>query len=148
MSLRMIQNSSYKLAKLSVSRYFSLTSKVFEIQVPSSKPPKDTEQFDQDIKNLKWRTPYAEKKEEWYSKLKLFAPEDDKNSSAITALQQPIDLRPSAIKKWWKRKNVQRERFMQQFIPERHEILGNDLAAAHFLVHRGGAVRSAQFKVF
>lgn len=33
------------------------------------------------------------------------------------------------------------ERYLQQFIPERQQILGNDLAAAHFLVHRGGRVR-------
>lgn len=33
------------------------------------------------------------------------------------------------------------ERYLQQFIPERHQILGNDLAAAHFLTHRGGRVR-------
>lgn len=137
----MLQSSCHKLAQLKFSRYFGVTSNVFGIHVPSSKPPKDTEQFEQDIKNLKWRTPYAEKKEEWYSKLKLFAPDDDTNASAITVLQQPIDLRLSSIKSWWIRKNMQRERFMQQFIPERHEILGNDLAAAHFLVHRGGAVR-------
>ena len=29
----------------------------------------------------------------------------------------------------------------QMFIPERHEILGNDLATAHFVVARGGKVR-------
>lgn len=34
-----------------------------------------------------------------------------------------------------------KERYFQQYLPERHEILGNDLAAAHFIVHRKGKVR-------
>lgn len=34
-----------------------------------------------------------------------------------------------------------KERFFQQYIPERHQILGNDLATAHFIVHRKGKVR-------
>lgn len=33
------------------------------------------------------------------------------------------------------------EALLQLYIPERHEILGNNLAAAHFLVHRGASVR-------
>jgi hypothetical protein len=90
---------------------------------------------------MKWRVEPGDKPGAWYSKFKLFAPEDDKNSVLVTALQQPVDFRPSTLKKWWKKRNTQHERFMQQFIPERHEILGNDLAAAHFLVHRGGSVR-------
>lgn len=56
-------------------------------------------------------------------------------------LVQPIDLHPRAIKKWWQEYKVRKERFLQQFIPERHEILGNDLAAAHFLLFRKGKVK-------
>lgn len=111
------------------------------LEIPSSKPIKDTEKIEADKRNLQWRTIPSEKEGAWYSKFKVFAPEDDKNSSVVTTLQQPIDLRPSAIKKWWEKRNIQREKFMQQFIPERHQILGNDLASAHFLVHRGGSIR-------
>lgn len=109
--------------------------------MPSSKPIRDTEKIDEDKERLKWRTPPSEKPGAWYSNLKLFAPEKDTNSTVITALQQPFDFSPSGIRKWMEKRSIERERFMQQFIPERHEILGNDLAAAHFLVHRGGSIR-------
>lgn len=33
------------------------------------------------------------------------------------------------------------EIFQQRFIPERHQQLGNDIAAAHFIVYRGGGVK-------
>lgn len=59
----------------------------------------------------------------------------------ITKLQAKIDLRPSQVKKWWKHNLEKQERFLQQYIPERHQILGNDLAAAHFLVFRQGRVK-------
>lgn len=99
------------------------------------------ERIEEDKKKLKWRTPMSEKPEEWYSKMKLFAPEKDTNSHLITKFQQPIDLSPKAIKNWWVNGQEKTEQLMQQFIPERHEQLGNDLAAAHFLVHRGGSIR-------
>lgn len=56
-------------------------------------------------------------------------------------LAQPLDFSPSGIKKWWKDYKIRKERFLQQFIPERHETLGNDLAAAHFLLFRKGKVK-------
>jgi hypothetical protein len=80
-----------------------------------------------------------------YSKLSLFAPDPDKdtNSRFLTMMAQPIDLSPKSVKRWWHNRKVSQEKTMQSFIPERLEILGNDLSAAHFLVHRGGAVRFA-----
>lgn len=90
---------------------------------------------------LKWRTPYNERENEWYSKFKTFAPDKNENTDIIAFLQQPIDLSFKAMQDRKERKRVSTEKFMQQFITERHEILGNDLAAAHFLVHRGGSVK-------
>lgn len=89
--------------------------------------------------SLQWRTSW-DRKGEWYSKLKVFA-SDSNNTNIIKFLQSPIDLRPSSIKKWYFRKMEEAERSMQQYIPERNQILGNDLAAAHFLVYRGGRVK-------
>jgi len=117
------------------------------IEVPSSKPLSEERQaeMDESRKKLLWRQKPYEKKDQWYSKFKLFLQDDDEPSkdTLITRLQQPVILRPTAVKKWWKKNMEQKERFMQQYIPERHNILGNDLAAAHFLVFRNGRVRFA-----
>lgn len=126
-------------------RSISSTS-VRSIDVPSSKPLNEErkQQLDEDKKSLKWRAVPSERKGEWYSKFKLFL-DDDKDAapreSMFVKLVQPIDLRPSLIKKWYKKDQEKRERFLQQFVPERHQILGNDLAAAHFLVFRSGKVK-------
>ncbi|GLV32261.1 Nucleobindin 1 [Carabus blaptoides fortunei] len=90
--------------------------------------------------SLQWRTPWDQRRGEWYSKLKLFG-SDHNNADVIRFLQSPIDLSPSAIKRWWYRKQEEKEIYMQQYIPERNQILGDDLAAAHFIVHRGGSVK-------
>jgi len=45
------------------------------------------------------------------------------------------------IVRWYKHHRVEFIKSSQAFIPERHEILGADLATAHFLVHRGGRVK-------
>lgn len=120
------------------------------LDVPSSKPL--TEQRQQELedskKTLEWRVKPFERKGAWYSKFKLLMQDDNEatTESLAVRLQKPIDLRPKAIKKWWNLNNQKQERFLQQFIPERHEILGNDLAAAHFLLYRGGKVRFFQQK--
>lgn len=91
---------------------------------------------------LKWRQPYGERKNEWYSKFKVFA--SDKNEAdedMIAFMQQPLDFSAEARRAKKEKKRVSDERFMQQFVADRHRILGNDLAAAHFLVHRGGSVK-------
>lgn len=89
---------------------------------------------------LQWRTPWADQSGVWYSKFKLFG-SDKNNAEIIKFLQTPIKLSPSAIKKWWKRKQLETEIAMQGYIPERNKILGNDLAAAHFIVFRCGKVK-------
>lgn len=74
------------------------------------------------------------------TKLKLFANEEQ-TSDYIVMMQKPINLNPQSWLKFWEKKKEKEERHMQQFIPERHEILGPDLATAHFILHRGGAVK-------
>lgn len=133
----MIQQRSFMLARACLTRNFSVK---FDGSNPFEKEPLK-KNIQDDIDELKWRTPMGEKSDEWYSKFKLFATENDTNSQVLTAMQQPFDFSITGIKKRRKNKAVKTEIFMQQFIPERHEILGNDLAAAHFVVHRGGSVR-------
>lgn len=74
------------------------------------------------------------------TKLKYFA-NNEQTSDYIIMMQKPVNLNPKDWLETWEKKKEKQERHMQQFIPERHEILGSDLAAAHFILHRGGAVK-------
>ncbi|KAF2900179.1 hypothetical protein ILUMI_06011 [Ignelater luminosus] len=91
-------------------------------------------------KDLQWRTPWHEKEGQHYSFLRSMYSEES-NTSMMKFLQTPINLSPAAIKKWWAKKQEFKDIWMQQYIPERNETLGNELAAAHFVVHRDGAVK-------
>lgn len=106
-------------------------------------PPKTAyeQRLDKAKVKLRWRTPLNESKEEWKSKFSLFAPKKGEDVDTLMFFQRPIDLSISGWKKRREAKRVKLEIFMQQFIPERHHILGSDLAAAHFVVHRGGSVK-------
>lgn len=98
------------------------------------------QEIEESKKRLQWRKPLSENSQEWQSKFKVFG-DDEQNSDFISLMQQPIDLSPSSVKKWWENRKEYIERQMQSYIPERHNILGNDLAVGHFLVYRGGSVK-------
>lgn len=89
---------------------------------------------------LQWRTPWHQKEGHYYSTLRTFYSEDN-NVDVLKYLQMPINLTPSAIKKWWARRQEEKEVLLQQYLPDRNQMLGNELAAAHFIVYRGGAVK-------
>lgn len=42
---------------------------------------------------------------------------------------------------WYKRKRVEFHKYNQRYVTERVKSLGSDIAAAHFVVYRGGAIR-------
>jgi hypothetical protein len=88
-----------------------------------------------------WRAPWDQKEGEWYSKFKLFAPEKGGSPDVVRILQSRINFGPQALQKWIKKCKREAQVLDMQYIPERHKILGSDLAAAHFLVHRGAAIR-------
>lgn len=87
-----------------------------------------------------WRKT-LEEQGEWTSALRLFAPQKKTRSTLMKLIQAPIDFRPSAIRSWFERKKKDAEIFDQRFIKERHEVLGKDLASAHFILARGGKIR-------
>ncbi|VEN41651.1 unnamed protein product [Callosobruchus maculatus] len=89
---------------------------------------------------FRWRTPWHQKEGQHYSFLRAFYSEKSKTST-LSWRQQPIDLSPSGIKNWWAKKKEISEIVQQSYIPERNQVLGNELAAAHFIVARGGAVK-------
>ncbi|EDW79072.1 uncharacterized protein Dwil_GK12325 [Drosophila willistoni] len=98
------------------------------------------EEMAADKQKLNWRKPIGDRPEDWNSKLKLFS-DSEQTSDFIVMMQQPLDLSPSNLRNWWDKRKERIERHMQQFIPERHKILGPELAAAHFILYRGGAVK-------
>ncbi|KAK5640640.1 hypothetical protein RI129_011451 [Pyrocoelia pectoralis] len=89
---------------------------------------------------MEYRTKWHAKEGYYYSFLRSFYTEES-NASLLKLIQSPIDLSPESIKKWWLRRKERENIFMQQYIPERNQMLGDELAAAHFIVHRGGAVK-------
>lgn len=110
--------------------------------VPSFRQLKESYQkkIDEDKKNLNWRIKPIELPGTHKSKLSVFDSEEHVPSS-LSVIAQPLDFSIKGIKNWWREYKVTKERFLQQFIPERHQILGNDLATAHFLLFRGGKVK-------
>lgn len=106
---------------------------------PDENPKRIKKHIEEDKKRLQWRTPIDQVV--WQSKLKVFEPDENVPSTFAVAMQQPIDFSPRGVKNWYIKRKKQLNIAMQGFIPERHEILGNDLAAAHFIVHRGGEVK-------
>lgn len=97
------------------------------------------EQIDADRKALKWRRTAAEAGY-FMNKLKLFS-NDHQTSDFLSTVSKPIDLSPSNLLAIWRNKKKFAARYMQQYLPERHKILGPDLATAHFILYRGGSVK-------
>nr|XP_022921079.1 distal membrane-arm assembly complex protein 2 [Onthophagus taurus] len=100
----------------------------------------ELDKMKEDVKSLKWRSTWHEKEGQYYSTLRTFYTEHN-NSAVMKFIQSPIKLWPSDIKKWWAGKQEEKSIIMQQYIPARNQMLGNELAAAHFVVHRGGSVK-------
>lgn len=58
-----------------------------------------------------------------------------------TAASKETDFSILSITKWYKHQKAEYAKVSQSFDPRRHEVLGADLATAHFLIHRGGQVK-------
>lgn len=86
---------------------------------------------------LKWRQPVVEKSTFLTEGLRFFAMERTKPFFEI--IRRPFD-RASLIE-LLEHKRMEVSITNQRFIADRHRILGNDLAAAHFIVARGGQVK-------
>lgn len=92
--------------------------------------------------DMNWRTSWISKEDHSNIMDPTRAFYDDTNQvDTLRFLQTPINLSPSAIKKWWNNRQEHRAMMLQSYLPDRNRILGNELAAAHFLVFRGGAIK-------
>jgi len=78
---------------------------------------------------------------EWRSMFYFFQPKKGISIDVVHRLQKGIDLRPQTIKKWYHERKALKNQLTQTYVTERVQAVGFDLAAAHFLVHRGGRVR-------
>lgn len=56
-------------------------------------------------------------------------------------LQKDYDFTFRGLKNWWQTHKKDLEAYKQRYISQRVETLGPELAAAHFVVYRGGAVK-------
>lgn len=91
-------------------------------------------------RKLIWRIPHSQNKSSWSSKLRIFAPART-NIDLQTRLAKPFPWNLKDFLAERRKKGVMMQAYFQQFIVERHQTLGNDLASAHFLVHRGAMVK-------
>lgn len=85
--------------------------------------------------------PYIEreKQREYTSILKAFA---SKKSQFLELHRfNPLTISSQRFREWKEKVKREMEIEQQKFVEERHNILGSDLAAAHFIVYRGGKVK-------
>lgn len=139
----MLKKSIHLLRPMRVAnQYTQIASMKYQEFDPNEDriPEKIRREIEESKKTLHWRTPIGDRPGDWNSKLKSFA-DMEQTSDFITMMQKPINLSPSALKIWWEQRKERTERFLQQYVNERHETLGNELAAAHFIIFRGGSVK-------
>jgi len=98
-----------------------------------------------------WGTP-PEKMEipehEWKSMFHYFEPKKGISIDFVHRLQKGYDISPQGFKNWYLRKKEEKNKFTQTYMSERVQALGFDLAAAHFIVFRGGRVQFKGAKIW
>lgn len=121
-------------------RYFELNDReepeYFSATEPN--PVADIEKkIDESKERLKWRVPFKPPKGALLTGLRFLAPERTKH--LFEMIQRPLD-RDSLVRSL-EFKVYEMKVMDQRYKADRHRILGNDLATAHFVVARGGQVR-------
>ncbi|XP_046752118.1 distal membrane-arm assembly complex protein 2 [Diprion similis] len=92
----------------------------------------------------KWRKEWDDGSYKVQSRLKVWDRTDRVKGPTMEKVVEFTDSWNSGtagLKKLWHQKRIEVEKEDQQFIKERHEILGSNLATSHFLVHRGAKVK-------
>lgn len=104
------------------------------------------ERINKSKQKLIWRKPFAHSQGFLTDMFRIFAPE--RTSVTYTdILTHRIDWSYKGMKKDFTEKKKEYEILQQVYISDRHRILGNNLAAAHFLIFRGGQIRYVNFVV-
>lgn len=100
--------------------------------------------IEEDKKNLKWRKNLDDDDKIWRSKFGAFM-SNENNFSLMIYLQQPWDLRPSALGEKWKLFKKQRDEYFQKYNVERIGDKGVDINAALFVCEWHGKIRYMDF---
>lgn len=97
-------------------------------------------EYKEDIQGFRslWRKPISENESIWKSKLAIFG---SKKFRANLTKYNPVNLKYMSFGEFWTSIRIKKMRHDQSFREDRLSILGCDLAAAHFTVYRGGAVK-------
>uniref|UniRef100_A0A336M527 CSON003903 protein n=1 Tax=Culicoides sonorensis TaxID=179676 RepID=A0A336M527_CULSO len=94
----------------------------------------------EDKKRLQWAKPVVDLKKDYHTKFAAFNSETN-HSDYLSMVSQPWNFSISNIRRVIDNYVLKREAFMQQFIPERLNTCGPDLATTHFICFRGGRVK-------
>jgi len=96
--------------------------------------------YSEEIEGFKsrWRIPFVERTSFFRTKLAVFG--SKRFPGGILKLN-PDNFKYFEFRKWWDKEKIEKLKHDQQFNEERLMALGCDLAAAHFVVYRGGAVK-------
>uniref|UniRef100_A0A1B6ERZ6 Uncharacterized protein n=1 Tax=Cuerna arida TaxID=1464854 RepID=A0A1B6ERZ6_9HEMI len=86
----------------------------------------------------KWRIPFIDRENFWKSKFDLFG---NRNFAGDLTRYNPDNYKFFSFKQWRDFHAKQKIIFDQKVIEERLSILGCELAAAHFVVYRGGGIK-------
>lgn len=131
---------------LSVNR--GLCSSLSLSKKEESSPPKTWVTPHTEIKKESWNMPeepinprHEMPAEEWRGFLHQFRTGKGVGMDFLHYMQKGMDLRPSAIQKWWGNVQIEAAAKDQMYNAQRVAALGFDLAAAHFIIHRKGKVR-------
>jgi len=73
--------------------------------------------------------------------LEMLKPVSRKSGDVVSFISKKFDFSPSAIRQQYNKMKTRVRAGDQSYNVERHQVLGPNLAAAHFIVYRGGAVR-------
>ncbi|XP_037963047.2 distal membrane-arm assembly complex protein 2 [Plutella xylostella] len=87
-----------------------------------------------------WRKPWLQRKGEVLPKLSVFT-EKNPSPDILNAMQNLPYMTMEKVKDWWAEMKDLQEVENQKYSSERNEILGSNLAAAHFFTFRGAGIR-------
>lgn len=151
----MLRNPKYLLKKrsifsLSFCKYSNEVDKLQADQKTVNSPSKNEHETQLVPKNydpklvkaedMKWRKAWHEENAQHFNFLRTFYKEDT-GSRLVKRMSRVIDMSPSGLKKWFMEKQEETKLVDFSYLPARNEMLGDELAAAHFIVSRGGAIK-------
>lgn len=90
--------------------------------------------------DLKWRKAWHEENADHYNFMRTFYKEDN-GTRLLKRMNLVVDMSPAGLKKLFQEKIEEAKLADFSYLPERNARLGDELAAAHFIVSRGGAIK-------